>query len=781
MGAGASAQQVEQQFGQRPTVEALRKRGGACFIKSELAHESTADTIDIARVMKAVEAQGLAERGAVLWKNLLHFFEVRQALDAAWAKVEGTQCIEDGIGAFDRLKNDDGKTYNGEYRQFSPATGRPAQNVEELFAAATIARTIYSQVLAKAGSEAKIAADLVVIAPMKERERAQEKARDDYSDRTPGPAEAWLFDVVRGKIVCVTGDEVLAVWHALQAMSHVDVVRVKNRCKEPKFNGYRDFLINLRVRIDGDNDNAKSDEVRLPRATESDAVAAAESEGPSQTNVRAVWHMCELQLHIKQIVDVEKELHSHVAYEFFRNYFHGNEDAVKKRLAVLLEFGEAAKSPEKMVNTVLASKTADIASLQAVLRLMKMMSKLELRDQLLRAILDRVEAKHGEASPEYAKRLGELAGLQKERGHLDEAEKSYRKSLKILQEIQSGEVADEATADEDVADALANLALVLKMQDRPDKYDESKLLSQQYVDIMEDLFGEESENKRPEKLAPCYEDRGDLLNKTGQLGEAMSLFKKALKINEEAFGEKHLSVSVSKTKIGTLLQDQKKYAEAEKCFRDSLDIKRKVFGEEHQNTALGCNNLALCLKKMGGDKLTEAKQLYEQSLAIRIQVFGEDHIEVARSYNNLASLNQSQGNYKEAMEFYQKSLEIKTKVYKMTWQPTGGGFTRADAQHSELAISHRNIGVLCCKLGKEKGKIDEALQHFQKEVEIWKAVENWKEAAKGLNNIARILKMQKKNDDATTCGLEALAIAEKELGADHELTQKFRKVWGVSS
>ena len=36
MGAGASAQQVVQQLGQRPTVDALRKRGGACYIKSEL-------------------------------------------------------------------------------------------------------------------------------------------------------------------------------------------------------------------------------------------------------------------------------------------------------------------------------------------------------------------------------------------------------------------------------------------------------------------------------------------------------------------------------------------------------------------------------------------------------------------------------------------------------------------------------------------------------------------------------------------------------------------------
>ena len=61
-------------------------------------------------------------------------------------------------------------------------------------------------------TSAGIAPDRVHVAPLKGRGRAQEKIDDDYADRDPGPACAWLFDVVRAKVVCDTADEVRSRW-----------------------------------------------------------------------------------------------------------------------------------------------------------------------------------------------------------------------------------------------------------------------------------------------------------------------------------------------------------------------------------------------------------------------------------------------------------------------------------------------------------------------------------------------------------------------------------------
>ena len=63
--------------------------------------------------------------------------------------------------------------------------------------------------------------------------------------------------------------------------------------------------------------------------------AAAPAEPSAAAAAGCCWHVCELQLHIKPITDAEKTLHSHVAYEYFRSYFSGNDAAVAKRLGVL--------------------------------------------------------------------------------------------------------------------------------------------------------------------------------------------------------------------------------------------------------------------------------------------------------------------------------------------------------------------------------------------------------------------------------------------------------------
>ena len=45
-----------------------------------------------------------------------------------------------------------------------------------------------------------------------------------------------------------------------------------------------------------------------------------------------VLHLCELQIHHAPIKESEPMHKSHVTYEFFREYFLGNADAVEQRL-----------------------------------------------------------------------------------------------------------------------------------------------------------------------------------------------------------------------------------------------------------------------------------------------------------------------------------------------------------------------------------------------------------------------------------------------------------------
>ena len=58
------------------------------------------------------------------------------------------------------------------------------------------------------------------------------------------------------------------------------------------------------------------------------------------------------------------------------------------------------------------------------------------------------------------------------------------------------------------------------------------------------------------------------------------------------------------------------------------------------------------------NKYDEALEYYNKSLDIYINKLGKDHTNVAESYNNIAIVYKSQNKYDEALEYYNKSLDI---------------------------------------------------------------------------------------------------------------------------
>ena len=72
----------------------------------------------------------------------------------------------------------------------------------------------FKDLLAKAvaGTSAK-----VTVAPLKAQARVLEKARDDYLERRPGPPVSYVYDVLRGSILCP--DE-RAILHVIEFLLH---------------------------------------------------------------------------------------------------------------------------------------------------------------------------------------------------------------------------------------------------------------------------------------------------------------------------------------------------------------------------------------------------------------------------------------------------------------------------------------------------------------------------------------------------------------------------------
>ena len=91
--------------------------------------------------------------------------------------------------------------------------------------------------------DAGIDENKLLIAPLKGRDRARAKVRNEYNDE-------WcrLVDVVRGSCILDSEKHMIDIYNKLKNMPDVvDIVRVKNRFNPPNFNGYRDVLMNIKV------------------------------------------------------------------------------------------------------------------------------------------------------------------------------------------------------------------------------------------------------------------------------------------------------------------------------------------------------------------------------------------------------------------------------------------------------------------------------------------------------------------------------------------------------
>ena len=61
--------------------------------------------------------------------------------------------------------------------------------------------------------------------------------------KIPGPRYAWIYDILRGSVVC--NDPLQIATCVSWLKNHTKIIKAKNRFAEPAFNGYRDLLFHI--------------------------------------------------------------------------------------------------------------------------------------------------------------------------------------------------------------------------------------------------------------------------------------------------------------------------------------------------------------------------------------------------------------------------------------------------------------------------------------------------------------------------------------------------------
>jgi tetratricopeptide (TPR) repeat protein len=108
----------------------------------------------------------------------------------------------------------------------------------------------------------------------------------------------------------------------------------------------------------------------------------------------------------------------------------------------------------------------------------------------------------------------------------------------------------------------------------------------------------------------------------------------------------------------------------------------------------------IAMAKVAQGEYKEAITFYEKSIAIEKKIVPRRHKNLANSYNNIAAVYGNMGEYSKALSSSEKALEIKQQSLP--------------SNHPSLASSYNNIGLVY----DDRGEYSKALSYYEKALEI---------------------------------------------------------------
>ncbi len=263
------------------------------------------------------------------------------------------------------------------------------------------------------------------------------------------------------------------------------------------------------------------------------------------------------------------------------------------------------------------------------------------------------------------------------------------------------------------------------------------------------LIAHADQNGLTQPTTHLMNELGLLLMTKGLWAEAESLYRRALGLAEQSYGDQHPNVASDLANLAVLLWSTNRLAEAERLMRRALAIDEQSYGDQHPNVASDLNNLAQLLQDT--NRLAEAEPLMRRALAIDEQSYGDQHPRVATDLNNLATLLQSTNHLAEAEPLMRRALAIDEQSY--------------GDQHPDVARDLNNLAQLL----QATKRLAEAEPLMARVVAIFESAygESHPNVATSLNNLAQLLKATNRLAEAEPLMRRALAIGEESLGPYH--------------
>jgi tetratricopeptide (TPR) repeat protein len=655
--------------------------------------------------------------------KLNHFFEFQRTAEERLSIVDPQGKIA-GMKVKSHSKGIEEKngTFKAGYRQ-QDIKSKPVRHLTDLYQAAEAAKPAFEEFLNSLIIALDFTTDDLLIAPLKPRARASQKAREEYTYRIPGPAESWLYDILRASIVVKSYKQMSDINKYLK--ENVHIVECENRFANPQFDGYRDILYYISVPYKDELAFVCELQIHHKEFKQYFGVNSHKSSlcqyfaGPFRDPVETIRDLDMLQ-QVGKIDDSLMEFllqanDSNQLKLFARIFWEQLEETDKalelfKRVLTMEEstFGKGhviTGSTYQYLGNVLLSKGDADGSLIYLSEAVEVFSK-----------------NLGPDNPEVATVHTTIGNAHRARGDFAEALREHKMALDIREEALGQD-------HQLVAESYVNVAQALG-----DKGDTKRGISEcrTALIIQESMLGENDV-----ELAQTHIMIGKLYSKQGESAKALEYLNKALVLQEEEYGKKHLKIADTLDEIGKVKLKQGELEEAEANHKKALQLREQMLGKSHPDCAFSYGHLGLVLSRRGDHEAAVA--LVRLALKIRTKVFGKNHMLTSDCYKDMGTLMAEKGDSDGALQQLKECLTIRKglcgrnhpmvaeiinqmgRVKTMTGDPKGG-----------LADHEKALGILEKVVGSNHPDVADTLQYmgeaFQSDKNQTKALENHSKA-----------------------------------------------------
>lgn len=239
----------------------------------------------------------------------------------------------------------------------------------------------------------------------------------------------------------------------------------------------------------------------------------------------------------------------------------------------------------------------------------------------------------------------------------------------------------------------------------------------------------------------------------GRLDEAIHHGAEALAITLLSVGQKSIEARNCYNRLGNLYRGKGDYAASRQNFEKALSVQYAIYEEENEATGLLYDNLGQTIEVQGDHEL--AALYFNRALQLKIKVLGENNDRVAESLYSLGNNQRKRGLYPQAIAYLNQAASI----YRTNHQ---------DSAFYELGNLYTDLGILY----KMQGDYDNALKYYQKAREHYTNTvgEAHRNIAVLLQRIATVYSLQLDYDNALHYFQEALHLAIQTVGRKHAET-----------